>query len=61
MIILGIIMKIKYGKAKPSEMLKKIIKIFMFDDPIENPTAEPKKGALQGVANKVANNPTGCD
>ena len=31
--------------------------LFWFDDPIENPTAVPRKGALHGVASKVANTP----
>ena len=55
--IFGKIMKHKYGNEKPSAIVKNIITIFWFDDPIENPTAVPRKGALQGVANKVAKTP----
>ncbi len=55
--IFGIIIKHKYGNEKPNAMLKNIITIFWFDDPIEKPTAVPKKGALQGVAKRVANTP----
>ena len=50
-------MKHKYGNEKPSAIVKNIITILWFDDPIENPTAVPRKGALQGVANKVAKTP----
>ena len=38
-------------------MLKKIIITSKFAANIENPTAVPRKGALHGVANKVANAP----
>ena len=57
LIIFGKTIKHKYGNEKPSAIPKNIVIIFWFDDPIENPTAVPRKGALQGVANKVANTP----
>ena len=56
-IIFGKIKHRKYGTEKPKEMLKKIIITSKFAANIENPTAVPRKGALHGVANKVANAP----
>ena len=55
--ICGNIKKIRYGSAKPTETLKKITKIRLLDASIENPTAVPKNGALQGVARSVAKTP----
>ena len=60
-IIFGIIIKNKYGNEKPNAILKKINKISKVDAPIEKPIVVPKKGALQGVANKVAKAPEKID
>ena len=47
----------KQGNAKPIAILKKIIIIIRFEANKEKPTAVPKKGALHGVAKRVANSP----
>ena len=46
-----------YGKEKPKETKKKMKKIITLDAINEKPIAVPKKGALHGVANRVANAP----
>tara|TARA_B100000900_G_C20304494_1_gene603575 strand:+ start:237 stop:467 length:231 start_codon:yes stop_codon:yes gene_type:complete len=55
--ILGKIKKNKYGMQNPIEMVKKIRRIIVFEANIEKPTAVPRKGALHGVASKVAKIP----
>ena len=55
--MLGEKIKSIYGREKPTDIIRNIAIIVNESPNIANPTAVPKKGALQGVANSVAKDP----